>query len=213
MDGLRAEMPLDMNGDTTADLQDLVERLRDGDSSCAGHWWTAFTIALRRIAAAMLQKDFARLRGRHDLDSVVDESWVQLLKALETTQPATVEEFYRWSSAKSAMCCSTWPEATAGTTPTARSASDAEGSDSAVPSDLGDTTYDPARLAFWTEIHREIGRLPADQRIVFRFHYFADLPQAEVARLLDLQPKQVSRLWIAATARLAQRLDGIEELI
>ena len=41
--------------------------------------------------------------------------------------------------------------------------------------------------------------------------YFADLPQSEVARILDLHPKQVSRLWLAATGRLAQWLDGFED--
>ena len=56
-------------------------------------------------------------------------------------------------------------------------------------------------------------RLPKDQRVVFRFHYFADLSQSEIARLLDLHPKQVSRLWLAATVRLAHRLDGLEEFV
>jgi DNA-directed RNA polymerase specialized sigma subunit len=48
---------------------------------------------------------------------------------------------------------------------------------------------------------------------VFDFHYFADLSQVDIARLLDLTPKHVSRLWLAATTRLARRLDGIEELL
>ena len=71
---------------------------------------------------------------------------------------------------------------------------------------------EPSRLAFWTEIHREVGRLPQDQRAVFRFHYFAEIPQAEIARLLDLHPREVSRLWVKATMRLARRLSGLEEL-
>ncbi len=203
-----------MNGDTTADLQNLVERLRDGDSSARRALVDRVYHRLRQIAAGMFRKDFGRLRGRHDVDSVAHESWVQLMKALETTQPATVEAFYKLVFRKVRHVLLDMARRD-GRHDARRQdqPSDPAGSDSAVASDLGDTTYEPSRLAFWTEIHREIGRLPADQRVVFRFHYFADLPQSEVARLLDLQPKKVSRLWIAATARLAERLDGLEELI
>ena len=47
--------------------------------------------------------------------------------------------------------------------------------------------------------------------MVFDLPYFAEFSQAEIANLLDLHPKQVSRLWLAATGRLAQWLDGFEE--
>ena len=56
------------------------------------------------------------------------------------------------------------------------------------------------------------GPAAREQRAVFRFHYFADMPQSEIARLMDLHPRQVSRLWLAATMRLADRLSGLEEL-
>ncbi len=55
--------------------------------------------------------------------------------------------------------------------------------------DPSDTTYEPSHLAFWTEFHQEVGNLPDDQRAVFDFHYFAEFPQAEIARLLDMHPK------------------------
>ena len=79
--------------------------------------------------------------------------------------------------------------------------------------EVDDTTHDPARLAFWTEFHREVASLPDQERIVFDFHYFAEFPQAEIAQLLNLHPKQVSRLWLAATGRLAEWLDGAEGLL
>ena len=39
------------------------------------------------------------------------------------------------------------------------------------------------------------------------------LPQAEVARTLGLPPRKVSYLWVAATDRLAESLDGAEGLL
>lgn len=72
--------------------------------------------------------------------------------------------------------------------------------------DVPDTTHEPSRLAVWTELHREIEKLPETQRLVFNSYYLADFSQAETARLLDLHPKEVSRLWLAAAGRLAEWL-------
>jgi RNA polymerase sigma factor (sigma-70 family) len=203
-----------MNGDTTADLQNLIERLRSGDESARGALLERVHHRLRRIAAATLQKDFRRLSARHDVDSVVDEAWAQLMKALETTQPVTVDEFYRLIFRKVRHVL--LDMARRQSRDDARRQDETpveERSDSESPFDPGDTTYEPSRLAFWTEFHREVESLPDEQRVVFDFHYFAEFPQADIARLLDLHPKQVSRLWIAATVRLAQRLDGLDGLI
>ena len=203
-----------INGDTTADLEDLIERLRQGDESARRVLLDRVYERLRRIASTVFRKDFRRLGGRHDLDSVVDEAWVQLMKALETARLATVEEFYRlvFRKVRHVLLDMTRRQGRADArredgTP------DAEGSGPAALRELEDTTYEPSRLAFWTEFHREVENLPDDQRVVFDFHYFAEFPQVEIARLLNLQAKQVSRLWIAATSRLAQRLDGLDELV
>jgi hypothetical protein len=82
-----------MNGETTSDVRDLIERLRAGDDSARQALPDRVHHRLRRIAAAALHKEFPGLRAQHDLDSVV-EAWVQLMKALETTRPATVEGFF-----------------------------------------------------------------------------------------------------------------------
>jgi RNA polymerase sigma factor (sigma-70 family) len=203
-----------MSGDTTADLQDLIDRLRNGDDSARRSLLERVYHRLRRIAAAMLQRDFPRLRGRHELDSVVDESWAQLLKALEGTQPPTVEDFYRlvFHKVRHVLLDMARRQARDDVGRPQGFPQEA-GSDAPAPFDVGTSTHDPARLAFWTEFHREVECLPDDQRSVFDFHYFAEFPQAEIARLLDLHPKQVSRLWLAATIRLAQRLEGIDKLI
>jgi DNA-directed RNA polymerase specialized sigma24 family protein len=42
--------------------------------------------------------------------------------------------------------------------------------------------------------------------LVFNLYYLADFSQAETARLLDLHPKEVSRLWLSAAGRLAEWL-------
>ena len=83
-----------MNGDTTSDVRDLIERLCAGDDSARRALLDRIHDRLRRIAAAVSRKEFPRLRDQHELESVVDEAWAQLMTALQTTQPATPEGFY-----------------------------------------------------------------------------------------------------------------------
>ncbi len=76
-----------------------------------------------------------------------------------------------------------------------------------------DHSLEPGRLALLTEFHRQVENLPCDQRRVFDLHYYTDLPQAEIARLLGMHPRKVSYLWVAATERLAEWLEGLDELL
>jgi RNA polymerase sigma factor (sigma-70 family) len=195
-----------MSGDTTADVGNLIERLRRGDASARRELLDRIYHRLRRIAAATFRKEFGRLGGRHDVDSVVDEAWVRLLNALELAAPKSADEFYNLMFLKVRQVL--LDMARRQTRDDGRlepAVANGTSGDRAAPAlhDVEDTTHEPSRLAFWTELHREVAALPEKERVVFEFHYFADFPQSEIARLLDLHPKQVSRLWIAATARLA----------
>jgi hypothetical protein len=46
-----------------------------------------------------------------------------------------------------------------------------------------------------------------DEEPVFKMHYYLELPQAEIAQVLELHPRKVSYLWIAATEKLGEGLD------
>jgi RNA polymerase sigma factor (sigma-70 family) len=202
-----------MGGDTTADVHDLIERLRRGDDSARKALLERVHHRLCRIAAATLNTRFPRLRQQHELDSVVDEAWMRLMRALKTTQPGSPEAFYglmfhkvRQVLLDLAMRQSRddaliW-----------RGSAGAGDSAPAIGFEAGDITDDPALLAFWTEFHQEVANLPDTERLVFDFHYYAEFPQAEIAQLLGLHPKQVSRLWLAAAGRLAEWMDGLEGL-
>jgi RNA polymerase sigma factor (sigma-70 family) len=195
------------SGDTTADVQKLIQRLREGDDSARWALLERVCDRLHRIAASTFRKEFRRLLPRHEIQSVVDEAWMRLLKALEKNHPESAEEFYSLMFHKVRQVLldmaghqtrddARWHEIPP----------EGDGSGSSPAGNLEDTTHDPVRLALWTEFHRQVAELPDDQRIVFDFHFFAALPQAEIARLLDLDPKQVSRRWLAATGQLARWL-------
>jgi RNA polymerase sigma factor (sigma-70 family) len=201
-----------MSGDTTEDLQGLIDRLARGDDSARAELLVRAYQRLRRIASAMFHRDFPGLRDRHDLESVVDESWARLMRALETVRPPTVEDFLRLVAHKVRQVL--LDMAGHQKKRDDRLRGDANGHRE--PVDRGepaDDSLEPGRLALLTEFHRQVENLPGDQRTVFDLHYYTDLPQAEIARLLGLHPRKVSYLWVAATERLAEWLEGLDELL
>ena len=69
-----------MTGDTTEELQGLIDRRRRGDDTGCAELMVCAYHRLRRIASAMFHRDFPGLKDRHDLESVVDESWARLMR-------------------------------------------------------------------------------------------------------------------------------------
>lgn len=201
-----------MTGDTTADLQSLIDRLRLGDDSARAELLTRAYHRLRRIAASMFHRDFPRLKDRHDLESVVDESWPRLMRALETARPPTVEDFLRLVAHKVRQVLLDMADGQR-----RRDGRQRDGllnsSEDPARIEPEDNSFEPGKLALLTEFHRQVEDLPEDQRAVFELHYYTDLPQAEIARLLGLHPRKVSYLWVAATEHLAGRLDGLDEFL
>jgi RNA polymerase sigma factor (sigma-70 family) len=199
----------DVAENTSADLQDLIERLRGGDMEARRELLQRAYNRLLRIAAAVFHEDFPTLRDRHDLESVVSEVWMRLVGALEATQPQTVEGFFGlvFHKVRQVLLDMAGRQRRDDARRCARTVG-ADDSDAVAAIDWVDTTHDPERLAALTELHDQIEKLPPDERRVFDLHYYGDFSQVEISQMLHLNRKQVSRLWLAATGRLAKWLDG-----
>jgi RNA polymerase sigma factor (sigma-70 family) len=193
----------DVADNTSADLQHLIDRLRAGDVEARRDLLQRAYSRLLRIAAAIFHEDFPALHGRHDLESVVSETWMRLVGALDTTQPQSVDGFFGLVFHKVRQVLLDMASRQR-RDDLRRCAGDLDGNEPP------DTTNDPERLAALTELHDQIEKLPAEGRTVFDLHYYGGFSQVEIAHMLELSPKQVSRLWLAATGRLAQWLDGFE---
>jgi RNA polymerase sigma factor (sigma-70 family) len=196
-----------MNEDSSVELQGLLDRLRNGDREARRLLLERACERLRRLAGRMLHGSFPELARRHELDSVVHETWVRLLQALEKTEPPTVADFFRLAALKFRQVLLDMAQSErrrAQREVLGLSGADGEGR---APSAVS-TTSDPARLALWTEFHEKVATLSEQERAVFEMHYYLDLPQAQIAQALGLHPRKVSYLWIAATEKLGEGLDA-----
>src|SRR5215831_21356086 len=89
-----------MHNDGSVEIQGLLDRLRQGDPQARRLLLERACERLRRLAARMLHGSFPEVARRHELDSIVHETWVRLLQALEKTEPPTVADFFRLAALK-----------------------------------------------------------------------------------------------------------------
>jgi RNA polymerase sigma factor (sigma-70 family) len=198
-----------MAGETTIQIQSLLDRLRNGDLSARRPLTERAFERLRRNAALIFRRSFPDFQGRHDPDGIMSDLWIKLDKALESVRPATPAEYFGLARKK------TWEvlydlavqeRQRWGLERPFPPQSEAD----VLVENSGSITYDPVRLEQWNDFHRFADTLVGDEKLVFDMHWYGDITEAEIARELGLSPKKVSRLWIAATERLADRLPGFD---
>jgi RNA polymerase sigma factor (sigma-70 family) len=195
-----------MDKGSSVELQDLLDRLRQGDRVARRQLLERACERLRRLAGRMLHGSFPELARRHEVDSVVNETWVRLLQALEKTEPPSVADFFRLAAHKFRQVLLDMAQSERRRAQREVLGLSGTGSDGPAPS--APSSSDPARLALWTEFHEKVAILSEQERAVFEMHYYLDLPQVEIAKVLELHPRKVSYLWIAATEKLGELLDA-----
>src|SRR5215470_1246548 len=172
-----------MDEPASVTLQNLLDRLRQGDRAARRLLLERACERLRRLAGRMLHGSFPGLARRHEVDSVVHETWVRLLQALDRAEPPTVADFFRLAAHKFRQVLLDLAQGERRRAQ--REALGLSGADGAGAA--ANTTHDPARLALWTEFHEKVATLSEQERAVFEMHYYLELPQAEIAQVLGLR--------------------------
>jgi RNA polymerase sigma factor (sigma-70 family) len=199
-----------MDQDSTIELQSLLDRLRAGDKAARRAFLEQVCGRLRRLASKILYGSFPNLQTRHDVDSIVHETWLRLMQAVDKADPPTVGDFFRLAAHKIRQVLLDMADRQRRIDQRETFLSRADSREA--NRDLGNQTYDGARLALWTEFHNKVGSLPDAERNVFEMHYYLGLPQAEIAKVTGMHPRKVSYLWIAATEALADELSEFGSL-
>jgi RNA polymerase sigma factor (sigma-70 family) len=192
-----------MAGDSTAQLQGLIDRLAAGDRSARDELVSRAYDRLRRLAHRMLQ-GFPDVRALEDSGDVLHDSLPRLTRALEAVPPASVAEFFRLASRQMRweLLDLVQRHSRGGKHPVAGVA----GLQSTPREDVPTTTYSPASLAFWTEFHEAVVALPERERDVFELLWYQEVTQAEAAAILHVSESTVRRSWLAARRRLGSLL-------
>ena len=203
-----------MSTGASSDIPGMLDRLRRGDPTARQALMCRAHHRLVKIAASALEREFPGVRGRHDLESVVSETWLGMMRALETIHPETEAGFFGlvYLKARHALFQIARRQRRYDAH-RVNGSIDSHGRGSLATDDFPDTTNDPRRLAILTELHRQIELLPELEKSVFWLHYYGGYTQLETAQVVGLHPKQVSRIWLQATNRLAKWLKDADGLL
>ena len=67
----------------------------------------------------------------------------------------------------------------------------------------------PEQLEAWTAVHKQVEKLPDEEKEVFDLLWYQELSQADVAELLNISTRTVKRRWASARLMLHEALNGL----
>jgi RNA polymerase sigma-70 factor (ECF subfamily) len=197
----------------TVQIQGWLDRLRAGDESARKELLNCACERLTRLTRKML-KGYPRLKRWEQTDDVMQNAVLRLYRALGAVTPAGAADFFRLAAlnirrelldlAKHYY----GPQGRGTKHATVEGRQPAEGDAPAAfePADSGGGG--PDHLAAWTEFHRQVERLPDEEREIFDLLWYQGLSQAEAASLLNVSERTVKRRWQSARLKLHEALHG-----
>jgi RNA polymerase sigma factor (sigma-70 family) len=194
----RERQQLSLGDDPTAELQELIDRVNQGDDAARMDLIDRAFERLRQLSALILRKNFPRLKAAPtlvDTTDVAHESAYRLYHALAEIRPTTVRDFFRLAAQRIRWLL----------LDLAREADRAENVDrqSAESYESTPRSDPPAVLA---ALYEQIEGLPAHEREVVDLIYFHGLSQAETANQMGVTERTVRRYWTVARLRLFEAL-------
>jgi RNA polymerase sigma-70 factor (ECF subfamily) len=192
--------------DRTTLIQRRLDRLKAGDEAACGELLGVVYERLERLARKMLQ-DYPGVARWEETEDVLQNAVVRLARALKTTSPPTVQDFFRLAAAliRRELIDLARHHQGRGDKNARRGieGSIEGGSDPRLPAE---STHEPARLAAWSEFHQRVERLDEQDRALFDLLWYQGLEKAEVAKVLGITERTVNRRWVAARMKLMDLL-------
>ena len=181
----------------TQALQSCIDRLLNGHEEARHELLNCASERLIRLTRVML-RDFPSVHRWEETDDVFQNAAMRLCTALRSVTPTTVPEFIGLAALQirrelldlARHYCG--PE---GQGACHLSNQRVDPSQSHVAFDPTQSTYDPGRLAMWSEFHQRVSELPNEYREAFDMLWYHGLSQIQVAKLLGVTERTVQRRW------------------
>src|SRR5262245_9187020 len=179
----------------TAELHNLVGRMRAGDRAAAGDLHRVTSGRLERLARKMLA-GYPAARRQGDTDDVLQGALIRLVRSLEAVRPDSTRSFFNMAAVHMRRELLDLGRAAARRPVFCK-----------MPSDGGESEdllveRSDSNLDRWTQLHTAVEELPMEEREVFSLTFYHRWKQAQIAELLGISDRQVRRLWADACIRL-----------
>ncbi len=199
--------------ESAAELQAWIDRLNAGDQSARDELIRHACARLRGLVGKMMQK-YDRLERWVDIDDVLQNAIVRLLRAMDSTPVSSVQDFFSLAALQIRrelidLCRHYFgPQGLGANHEVAKVGGSLEDDWRPVVEPVVQGNQDQQELAFWKDFHLLIEQLPAGERCVFDLVWYHGMTQTEASMVLGLSEAKVKRLWVAAREQLKTALGG-----
>lgn len=196
----------------SASLEHIIDRLRRHDEGARSELIERSQGRLLRLTRKMLT-GFPGVRRWEDTDDIFQNATMRLWRSLEKFHPETAVHFFNLAALQIRRELIELARRYGGplglganldTPPPQSPTESTQGSGRArlIPSD---STHESSQLAIWTEFHESIDELPAEERETFALVWYQGLSHGDVANLIGVSERTISRRWQKARRLLSER--------
>jgi RNA polymerase sigma factor (sigma-70 family) len=185
----------------------LLRELRAGDVSARDRLVGAASGRLTRLAHKML-KSYPGVARWEQTGDVFQNAVIRLCKALDAEPPESVQHFLNLAAMHLRRELIDLARHHLGPQGHGSHHDTGKGEDEGPLKAASQTTLNPEKLAQWSEFHRQVEALPAEEREVFDLLWYHEVPQAEAATLLNLSERTLQRRWQSARLKVFHALNG-----
>jgi len=190
----------------------LIGRLQTDNDAARAELLDRAADRLGRLTRKML-RDYPRVRRWEQTDDVLQNATLRLYRALQSISPPSVVDFFRLAAVQIRRELIDLARHYSGplgqdANYASRAGAEGTGGDPGPPLDSPDSTYDPRRLAEWSDFHLHVEALPDDCRKIVDLLFYQGLSQSEAAAVLEISERTVKRRWQSARLALHEALGG-----
>jgi RNA polymerase sigma factor (sigma-70 family) len=197
--------------ETSVLVQPLLDRLRSGDAAAVNDLTGLTYERLRRLAGKMLNESFPQVARDHSLNSVLNNALIRLGDALTkmaaaAKTPPTPVDYFRFAAFKIRQVLLDMAGADRRRAKLFTSYDWEDGDSVYEPTAGSQAALVPELRARWKEFLERVDALPKLERDVLQLHVLMELSQAQIAKEMGMEPKQVSRAWLKAAKAVGRYL-------
>jgi RNA polymerase sigma-70 factor (ECF subfamily) len=193
-------------------IEALIVRLRTDNEAARVELLNRATDRLARLTRKML-RDYPGVHRWEQTDDVLQNAMIRLFRALQQVSPPTIDDFFRLAAVQIRrelidLARHYSGPLGPGANYSSRAGVEGTGGILATPLDSPDSTFDPSRLAEWTDFHLRVEALPDEMRTIVDLLFYQGLSQEEAAAVLGVTSRTVKRYWRSARLIIYRALDG-----
>jgi len=191
----------------TTRLQSYIDRLKAGDAKAKDELISCACDRLQRLTRKML-KSYPGVARWEQTDDIFQNAVIRLCRALNDTAPESVKHFLNLAALHIRRELIDLARHHYGPQGPGAHHDTGAGQAETPIAVASETTMDPGKLAQWSEFHKQVEALPAEEREVFNILWYHGIPQSEAATLLNLSERTLQRRWQSARLKIFQAMNG-----